>query len=232
MHALANADFVNLLTVRAWGKAVPGSVAMRVDGGMSWPAWSTGRSAIRVRSPNILVSGYIVRRSTLAILLDAFARTSHWSRRCSVDLVLSRILYALASADLYHSYTVDATRSRMGHCAVSTLEQAEWEAHFPERDATCSTWHPQLYGRGSRSHTEAEGGVCVHDFQVPYDRVRPRQTEDGKTLVTVEARSKKNPHKQLITDANSTTPTPLTAVESAMEDLKHCRFEHSKKGTK
>ena len=160
MARLPSADFVNLATVRAWGVPVesrPAGRPLRVSGRLVASAWS-GVNPLRVRSPNLLVSAYVVRRSTLPTLLDSFARTKEWGRRCSIDQVLARAQYALASAGLYKSFTVDATLSRISHCAVGPTEREAWaagDASARARHAACSAAHPTLYGGGSRSHDES-----------------------------------------------------------------------------
>ena len=189
MGRLGSADFVNLLTVRAWGASAAGpSLVKRVSAAERWHAWASGQPADGVvKSPNLLVSGYVARRASLPVLLRAFQQTNDWRAGCSIDQVLARQLYALASQGVYESYVVDATRSQLSHCAVSAAEQRSWAAQFPARHAACARWHPAIYGNGSRSHSEgptrlkvegalrsgrqAGGSPCWHGFVVPHDRV-------------------------------------------------------------
>ena len=91
MHSLPPAaDLVNLAAVRAWGAPVPGSVAKVVSATHTWGPWTTGRAPVHVRNPNILVSGYVVRVSTLPRLLSAFGAADGWRRNCSVDQALGQ----------------------------------------------------------------------------------------------------------------------------------------------
>ena len=151
-----DADFINLAVVRSWGAETRGgrSIAKRVTGELSWPPWSQGRSAAHaaVRNPNLLVSGYLVRLATLPRLLDSFAQTAQWRPQCSIDQVLSRVQYALASSGQYTSYNVDATASQLAHCAVGASERDLFQRWFPERHASCLRYQPDVYGGGSRSH--------------------------------------------------------------------------------
>ena len=155
MSKMDQPDFVNLAVVRAWGEPMGRMGTRRVSGRIEpWPQWSMGRAGVhRIRNPNILVSAYMVRVATLPTLLASFGSAERLSRRCSIDQVLGRIEYALASAHRYASYNIDAERSRIGHCAVGPEETALWEARSPERHAACQRHHAPIYGRGSRSHT-------------------------------------------------------------------------------
>ena len=147
------ADFVNFAVVRSWGVPV-NAVAKRVSGDMTWPAWSRGNTLAHaiVKSPNILVSGYLVRLSTLPVLTRAFAHTEGLRRECSIDQVLARVQYALASSRRYASYNVEASSSLLAHCAVGPAERDLFAQQFPARHEACTRHHPQIYGGGSRSH--------------------------------------------------------------------------------
>ena len=142
MHSAASADFVNLQVVRAWGARVAGSPALRVSGEMRWPAWDGLPLPLKLggglRSPNLLVSGYIARRERLPVLLTSFAQTEEWRQECTIDQLLARILYALASASLYDSYVIDAGHSLLAHCAVGPEEVDMWSRAYPVRHARCA----------------------------------------------------------------------------------------------
>ena len=195
------ADFVNLAVVRAWGRPQPDSVAMRVSGALTWRAWTRGdQPTATIKNPNLLVSGYLLRLSTLPTLLASFSRTRGWRRECSIDQVLSRVQYALASAGRYETFNVDATVSLLAHCAVSATEMALLAKTHPERHHACRRAHPDIYGAGSRSHDRLRlrrlsvvessntsvpakrglgekpgwlprGEGCYHAFHVPADRI-------------------------------------------------------------
>lgn len=153
MRSLGAADFVNLAVVRGWGKPVDGSVATRVSGELTWRSWAAGGSpAGIVRYPNLLVSGYLARREALPRLLASFAGTDGWTRPCSIDQVLSRVQYAMASAGRLNAFNVDADKSLLAHCAVGPNEVADWSQHHPSRHVACQYAHPHIYGQGSRSH--------------------------------------------------------------------------------
>ena len=219
------ADLVNLAVVRAWGDPEPGvnsigahigahqgkgsaahrhpAISKRVSGSVpAWPPWSNGRPGLHnVRNPNLLVSAYLVRVASLPTLLSSFGGTSNWGRRCSIDQVLSRIEFALASARRYTSYNIDADGSLIGHCAVGPEEAALWEHRAAARHAGCREHHASIYGQGSRSHTlrrlerkdkpatdhggDSDALGCSHDFHVPFDRVVSRGESGG--LVTLPA---------------------------------------------
>ena len=85
MGRLGSADFVNLLTVRAWGASAAGpSLVKRVSAAERWHAWASGQPADGVvKSPNLLVSGYVARRASLPVLLRAFQQTNDWRAGCS-----------------------------------------------------------------------------------------------------------------------------------------------------
>jgi hypothetical protein len=209
-----NVDFVNLAVVRAWGEesgqatSKEASAVKRVSGSQDWPAWTAGRSPADaiVKSPNLLVSGYLVRMATLPVLLKSFGLTRNWRRECSIDQVLARVQYALASSGQYRAVNVEAEWSKLAHCAVGESEKQVIQKRFPDRHAACETQHKELYGSGSRSHDRRRrlssiddtllmtkkkasvknghtqpSGACFHGFQVPGDRV----TVDGEgRLVT------------------------------------------------
>jgi hypothetical protein len=142
--SLMPADFVNLQVVRAWGAKVGGSPALlRVSGAMRWPAWDGMALPFKLRgglrSPNLLVSGYIARRERLPVLLTSFAQTEEWRQQCTIDQLLARIQYALASASLYDSLVVDASHSLLAHCAVGPEEVAMWKSSHPVRHARCAS---------------------------------------------------------------------------------------------
>ena len=190
-------DFINLAVVRPWGLPVTGSDAKHVSGSLSWPSWSLARSrpSDYVRSPNLLVSGYIARTSQLGSLLSAFMETADWQRSCSIDQVLARVQYALASLGTFESFVVGADVSHLAHCAVSAAEADEWAERFPKRHRACTLVHPEVYRQGSRSHhrrlsvSKQPGAVvksirppgCNHSFVVPHDRVVTR----GGVLTTL-----------------------------------------------
>ena len=121
---LDSVDFVNLAVVRAWGEpdyvSPDGMAIKRVSGSMMWPAWSMGRHSADaiVKSPNLLVSGYLVRTATLPMLLKGFGLARDFRPQCSIDQVLARIQYALASSGQYRSFNIEADeRSMLAHCA-------------------------------------------------------------------------------------------------------------------
>ncbi|KAL1526790.1 hypothetical protein AB1Y20_015486 [Prymnesium parvum] len=156
MPLTSSADFVNLHTVRAWGHRVARSTLLRVSGELSWPAWNGKPLGGKpLRSPNLLVSGYLTWRRSLPLLLSAFGQTEGWQQECTIDQLLSRIQYALGSAGLYNSYVVDAGQSLMSHCAVGPEEVHVFQRSFPLKHSKCSIEHSQIYGNGSRSHMDS-----------------------------------------------------------------------------
>ncbi|KOO23658.1 hypothetical protein Ctob_010914, partial [Chrysochromulina tobinii] len=183
-----NVDFVNLAVVRAWGEesgqatSKEASAVKRVSGSQDWPAWTAGRSPADaiVKSPNLLVSGYLVRMATLPVLLKSFGLTRNWRRECSIDQVLARVQYALASSGQYRAVNVEAEWSKLAHCAVGESEKQVIQKRFPDRHAACETQHKELYGSGSRSH----------------DRRRRLSSIDDTLLMTKKKASVKNGHTQ------------------------------------
>ena len=170
-------DFLNLGVVRGWGDLISGSTTatkrVPADPSTRLKVWDSALPIVGIKSPNILVSAYIVRLSSLPTLLSGFAGVQTLGRRCSIDQVLARLEYALAttkpsggggggggssdgggsgSRSYYASYNIDITRSRVGHCAVGVDEAATFAKLFPERHEGCTTWHKPIYGNGSRSH--------------------------------------------------------------------------------
>ena len=160
-------DLLNLGVVRSWGELLSSGdqavkrVAWDTTASASadskrrisqWPAWSDGKPTTGVKSPNLLVSAYMVRVSSLPVVLSAFEQTRQLGRRCAIDQVLARIEYALAASERYSSYNVDITRSRVGHCAVGAEEARTFARAYPDKHKGCSRWHPEIYGNGSRSH--------------------------------------------------------------------------------
>ena len=142
MSQLPTADFVNLAVVRPWGEPIAGAPGKRVIGALSWPMWSSGRAEPSdfIKSPNLLVSGYVARIASLPVLLSSFARAAGWTRSCSVDQVLARVQYALGSVEespRFESINVGVHESAIAHCAVGAAEADEWARHFPERHRAC-----------------------------------------------------------------------------------------------
>ena len=187
------ADLINLAVVRAWGEAVaeqspateqrpktrgapPNSVARapqlrapfrRVEGELVHSMWGGMRAPFGIRSPNLLVSAYLVKISTLPVLLSAFGRTQRLSGRCSVDQVLARVEYALASTGQYRAYNYDVVRSHVAHCAVGPEEVELWKRAYPTRHAACLSAHPLLYGNGSRSHSRRHARRRLQEAPAP-----------------------------------------------------------------
>lgn len=107
----SQADFVNLAVVRAWGAGVVEgsgrgygngethrSAFKRVDGGHEYAQWASGmRGPYGIRSPNILVTAYMVKTSSIPTLLSAFARTDRLSAKCSIDQVSLLLLSCLTT---------------------------------------------------------------------------------------------------------------------------------------
>ncbi|KOO30462.1 ATP-binding cassette superfamily [Chrysochromulina tobinii] len=156
---LDSVDFVNLAVVRAWGEpdyVSPNGMAIkRVSGSMLWPAWSMGRHSADaiVKSPNLLVSGYLVRTATLPMLLKGFGLARDFRPECSIDQVLARIQYALASSGQYRSFNIEADeRTMLAHCAVGPNEKMLFQERYPARHRACLEHHQEIYGGGSRSH--------------------------------------------------------------------------------
>jgi hypothetical protein len=156
---LDSVDFVNLAVVRAWGEpdyvSPDGMAIKRVSGSMMWPAWSMGRHSADaiVKSPNLLVSGYLVRTATLPMLLKGFGLARDFRPQCSIDQVLARIQYALASSGQYRSFNIEADeRSMLAHCAVGPNEKILFQERYPARHRACLENHQEIYGGGSRSH--------------------------------------------------------------------------------
>ena len=204
-------DFVNLAVVRAWGEpdyvSPDGMAIKRVSGSMLWPAWSMGRHSADaiVKSPNLLVSGYLVRTATLPMLLKGFGLARDFRPQCSIDQVLARIQYALASSGQYRSFNIEADeRTMLAHCAVGPNEKMLFQERYPARHRACLEHHQEIYGGGSRSH----------------DRRRRLSDEDHRVSLRPEE-DHRQPHARRAVSAGAHTHSVERAIGASTPKHKH-----------